>query len=164
MNRGDFAVKITSLKSILLLMMIVPWLSLPFLGGKSTKRFLPAAIFIALFVTIEDIFAKRRKWWWWYEYIHPKLSGIIPFLWGPFFVGSLWILKLTYGKFTRYIVLNLIVDSFFVYFLVNWLKKLGIASLVRMKKYQLSLLFLLKSLVLYAFQFIKENCIKKSNL
>jgi len=88
------------------------------------------------------------------------LSGIVPFLWGPFIVGSLWILKLTYGKFIKYIILNLIVDSIFTYFLVSWLRKLGIASLVRLKKYQLSLLFFLKSLLLYGFQFIKEESIK----
>jgi len=149
------------LKPLLLLMMIIPWFSLPFLGKKSLKRFFPATLFIALVVTIEDVVAKKRKWWWWYENIHPKLSGIVPFVWGPFIVGSLWILKCTYGKFTKYIILNLIVDSFFTYFLTEWLKKLGIASLVRLKKYQLSLLFLLKSLLLYGFQFFKEKSINQ---
>lgn len=149
------------LKPLLLLMMIFPWFSLPLLGKRSLKRFFPATLFIALVVTIEEVIAKKCKWWWWYEKIHPKLSGIVPFVWGPFFVGSLWILKLTYGKFTKYIILNLFADSFFTYFLVNWLKKLGIASLVRLKKYQLSLLFFLKSLLLYGFQFFKENSIKK---
>ncbi|MEK5054858.1 MULTISPECIES: hypothetical protein [Niallia] len=116
-----------------------------------------------MIVTIEDIIAKKRKWWWWYEKIHPKLSGIVPFLWGPFFIGSLWILKWTYGKYFRYIFINLVVDSIFVYFLVDWLKKLGIASLVRLKKYQLSLLFFFKSLLLYGFQFVKERKSLKKN-
>ncbi len=149
------------MKSLLLIMMIFPWFSLPFIGRRSVKRFLPAAFFISLVVTIEDVIAKKRKWWWWYEGIHPKLSGIVPFLWGPFIVGSIWILKLTYGKFTKYIILNLIVDSMFTYFLVDCLRKLGIASLVRLKKYQLSLLFFLKSILLYGFHFIKENSMKK---
>lgn len=69
----------------------------------------------------------------------------------------MWILKLSYGKFIRYIMLNTMIDSMFTYFLVDWLKKLGISSLVRLKKYQLSLLFFLKSLLLYGFQFVKEK-------
>ena len=152
-------------KSLLVLMTILSWFSLLFFGKGAVKRFLPAGLFITLVVTIEDLIAKKRKWWWWYEKIHPKLSGIVPFLLGPFFVGSMWILKLTYGKFIRYIILNLMVDSIFTYFLVDWLKRLGISSLVRLKKYQLSLLFFLKSLLLYGFQFVKEKVsLKKSRV
>ncbi|MEK4823787.1 hypothetical protein CHH55_02335 [Niallia circulans] len=150
-------------RGLLVLMMFLSWFFLPLIGKDAVKRFLPAGLFIALIVTIEDIIAKKRKWWWWYEKIHPKLSGIVPFLWGPFFIGSLWILKWTYGKYFRYIFINLVVDSIFVYFLVDWLKKLGIASLVRLKKYQLSLLFFFKSLLLYGFQFVKERKSLKKN-
>lgn len=145
------------LKCFLLLMMISPWLSLPFMGRRSIKRFLPASLFISLIVTFEDVIAKKRRWWWWYESFHPKLSGIVPFVWGPFIVGSLWILKLTFGKFIKYIILNLIIDTMFIYFLVDWLRRLGFASLVRMKKYQLSLLFFFKSLLLYGFQILRDR-------
>lgn len=147
-------------KSLLLLMMTLPFFSLPFMGWNSIKRFLPAALFISVFVTIEDVIAKKRKWWRWYEGIHPKLSGIVPFVWGPFIVGSLWILKLTYGKFIKYTILNLFVDSIFTYLIVRLLEKLGIGSLVRLKKYQLSSLFFLKALILYAFQLLKEKGLK----
>lgn len=144
-------------KSLLVLIMILSWFSIPLLGKREIKRFLPAGLFITMIVSIEDLIAKKRKWWWWYEKLHPKLSGIVPLLWGPFFIGSIWILKWTYGKFIRYIILNLIIDSMFTYLLVDLFKKIGIASLVRLKKYQLSLLFFLKSLLLYGFQFVKEK-------
>ncbi|WP_066060141.1 hypothetical protein [Robertmurraya korlensis] len=144
-------------KLLLVLMMIFSWFSIPLLGKREIKRFLPAGLFITMIVTIEDLIAKKRKWWWWYEKLHPKLSGIVLLLWGPFFIGSMWILKWTYGKFIRYIIINLIVDSVFTYFLVDLFKKIGIASLVRLKKYQLSMLFFLKSLLLYGFQFVKEQ-------
>ncbi|WP_034332072.1 hypothetical protein [Bacillus sp. J37] len=144
-------------KSLLVLMMILSWFSIPLIGKREIKRFLPAVLFITMIVSIEDKIAKKRKWWWWYEKLHPKLSGIVPFLWGPFFIGSMWILKWTYGKFIRFILLNLIVDSVFTYLLVDLFKKIGIGSLVRLKKYQLSMLFFLKSLLLYGFQFVKEK-------
>lgn len=147
-------------KLLLLIMFIIPWFTLPMLGIKSIKRFLPASIFISLIVTLESIFAKKRKWWWWYERLHPNLQGGFPLTWGPFLIGSMWILKLTYGKFFIYLISNFLVDTLFTYPFVTFLKKQGIASLVRLKKYQLSLLFFFKSLLLYGFQILKEKLTK----
>jgi hypothetical protein len=88
---------------------------------------------------------------------HPKLQGGLPLTWGPFLIGSMWILKLTYGKFLIYLITNLIIDTLFTYPFVTFLKRQGIASLVRLKKYQLSMLFFLKSILLYGFQNLKEK-------
>jgi hypothetical protein len=144
-------------KPLLLALLILPWFSLPLLGKQSINRFSPASIFISLFVRLERIVAEKRRWWWVYEKLSPKLVGEFPLIWGPFLVGSMWILKLTYGRFYLYMISNLIVDTLFTYPFVNICKKLGILSLVRLKKYQLSLLFFFKSLLLYGFQYTKEN-------
>ncbi|MEH7385564.1 hypothetical protein V7147_09170 [Bacillus sp. JJ1521] len=145
-------------KMLLILMLIISWLSLLLMGKNSVKRFLPAGVFMALFTRWENVVAKKRTWWWWYEKLHPKLPGSFPFVWGPFMIGSMWILKLTYGNFFRYLILNLIVDSIFTFVLVDkWLTKWGIASLVRMKKIQLSLLLFIDSLLLYGFQYLIEK-------
>ncbi|OOP67671.1 hypothetical protein BWZ43_14630, partial [Heyndrickxia oleronia] len=88
-------------KLLLLLMMILPWFTVPLMGKDAFKRFLPAGLFISLIVRIVNFIAKKRKWWWWYQTLHPKISGVFPFIWGPFLIGSMWILKLTYGKFFR---------------------------------------------------------------
>jgi hypothetical protein len=144
-------------KLLLLLLLILPWFSLPLLGKEAIKRFLPAGVFMSLVVRVVHFIAKKRKWWWWYEQLHPKLSGGFSFIWGPYLIGSLWILKFTYGKFLRFIIVNLVVDSMFTYVLVDWLQKLGIASLVRLKKTQLSFIFFVEALLLYGFQFIKEK-------
>ncbi len=151
-------------KLILLLMMVLLWLTLPLLGKNTVKRFFPAGIFIALLTRWENSIAKKRTWWWWYEKLHPKLSGSFPFVWGPFMIGSMWILKFTYGNFYRYLIINLIVDSLFVFVIIDkWLTKWGIASLVRMKKFQLSLLLFIDSLLLYGFQYLLEK-IKETKL
>jgi hypothetical protein len=76
-------------KALLLLMMILPWFTIPLLGESSFKRYIPAGLFITLMVRIANIIAKKRKWWWWYEPLHPNLSGVVPFMWGPFLVGSM---------------------------------------------------------------------------
>ncbi|MCA1032258.1 hypothetical protein LCL95_14565 [Bacillus timonensis] len=144
-------------KSFVWLMLILPWLSAPLLGKGTLKRFLPSAILISFIVHYESKVAKKRRWWYWYENISSKLDGGYALTWGAFLVGSLWILKFTYGKFWYYLGLNLIVNNTFSYVLTEFLKKYGIASLVRLKKYQLSLLFFMKTLILYGLQFLKEK-------
>jgi len=144
-------------KTLLFLTMIIPWVTAPLLGKKTLKHYLPAGVFIALMVRLTNVIAKRRKWWWWYGTLHPRLSRVIPFMLGPFFVGSIWILKWTYGKFLRYLALNMFFDGMFTYAMVPILTKFGVASLVRMKKIQLMYVFMVLTLILYAFQFLYEN-------
>ncbi|MGX6446336.1 hypothetical protein ACWM35_24360 [Neobacillus sp. K501] len=144
-------------KALLPAMLVLSWLTIPLLGKKAIKRYLPASFLMAMIVWLEGKLAKKRKWWWYYVKIHPKLTGGFPLIWGPFLIGSIWILRLTYGKFKLYVLLNLVVDTIFTYKFVEMLKDLGIASLVRLKKYQLSILFFVKSLLLYGFQVIREK-------
>ncbi|HWO77104.1 MAG TPA: hypothetical protein VNM69_14610 [Bacillus sp. (in: firmicutes)] len=139
-------------KSLLLMMIILPWFTVPFLGKDTFKRYLPAGLFISLVVQIVHSIAKQRRWWWWHE-----PSGGLAFIGGPYFVGTLWILKWTYGKFIRYMALNLAVHSMFTYVLVDWLRKARIVSLVRLQKIHLLLIFLLDALLLYGFQVLKEQ-------
>lgn len=149
---------IKNTKLLLGAMMVIPFLSIPLIGKKSFKRFMPAGIFISLVVGAVSVMARKWKWWWWYEKLHTRIPGITPFI-GPFFIGSIWILKFTYGKFTRFVLINLIVDSLFTYVFVNYLTKSGIASLVRMKKIHLSLIFFIEALLLYGFQYVKEKVV-----
>jgi hypothetical protein len=144
-------------KVLLPAMMVLSWLTIPLLGIKAIKRFLPASMLMAIIVWLEGILAEKRKWWWYYVKLHPKLPGRFPLTWGPFLIGSIWILRLTYGRFKWYMLLNFVIDTIFTYKFVDMLKDLGIASLVRLKKYQLSILFFIKSLLLYGFQVVRER-------
>ncbi|MED3553310.1 hypothetical protein [Cytobacillus praedii] len=147
-------------KSLLLLIMILPWFSIPLLGKHSINRFLPSAIFMSIVVSIVHMIAEKRKWWWWYVKLHPKLIGGLSFIAGPYFIGSIWILKFTYGEFRKFIFLNLLIDSLFTFVLIDWLKKLGIASLVRLNKFQLLIIFFIDSILLYSFQYSIEKLLK----
>lgn len=148
-------------KMILLVMMILPWLSVPFIGRRAIKRFYPGALFIIVWVAVESIFAKKRVWWRIYEKLIPNVIGEMPFMVGPFFVGSLWILKFTFGNFMRYLYLNLFLDTLFAYPGMFILKKLGIASLVRLRPYQMVILFMSKSVLMYGFQNLVNQLRKK---
>jgi len=154
---------IKNTKVLLLIMMIIPWFSIYLMDKKEFKRFIPGSIFISLVVRMESYLAEKRRWWWFYDKLFPKFRGETPLIWGPFLVGSLWILKFTYGKFYTYMLLNLLIDAFFSYPLVNWFQKLGVASLVRLSRMKLLSIFTFKALLLYAFQFIKEEYVGRKD-
>ncbi|KAF0817032.1 hypothetical protein KIS4809_4132 [Bacillus sp. ZZV12-4809] len=138
-------------KLFLVLIIILSWLTVPFIGKKDFKRFYPAATFMGLYVLIEGIIAEKNKWWTIKTRLHSKLSGEFPLVLGPFFAGSIWILKLTYGRPLMYILLNAVVDAFFAYPFYTWFKKMGIWKLLRFSQLQLFMLFIIKSILMYVF-------------
>ncbi|TXC91008.1 hypothetical protein FS935_08865 [Metabacillus litoralis] len=150
-------------KVFMILMTLLPWLSIPFLKKKTLIRFLPSVLFMSLILTAEGYFAEKKKWWWFPFHVKPNVIGELPLILGPFIVGSFWILKFTYGKFNLYMLINTIVDSFFTYFILDWFKKMGYASLVKITKFQLSLSFLIKSLLMYGFQVGYDKVIGQKN-
>ncbi len=84
--------------------------------------------------------------------LFPKVNGIMPFVIGVFLSGSVWILKFTYKNFYLYVLVNFLVDTFFTYPFYSLFKNLGVWNLIRLKQYQLTVLFSIKSLLMYVFQ------------
>jgi hypothetical protein len=146
----------------IVLMTILPILSLPLLGTRTIKRFLPASIFISVYLVIEGTIAQKRKWWWFPSNIKPNVINELPLILGPFFIGSIWILKYTYGKFKLYLLVNIIVDSIFTYGMMKGFKKIGYVTLVRLSKLNLSIIFLLKTLSMYGFQMVYEKYVTRN--
>ncbi|MCB5238661.1 hypothetical protein AB1L07_25020 [Niallia alba] len=144
-------------KTLLIMTMLLPWITAPLLGKDTLKRYLPASAIMTLIVRLTNVVARRRKWWWWYERIHPKIPGDVPFMFGPFFVSSIWILKWTYGKFFNFLALNIAFESIFTYVLLPYFTKFGIASIVRLPKMKTMALFTVLASILYALQFLYDN-------
>ena len=68
------------------------------------------------------------------------------------------------ANFSDICFLNLAIDGAFTYGLVYYLQKLGIASLVRLKKINLLLIFTVEALLLYGFQIIKDRLFSQTLL
>ncbi|WP_079508946.1 hypothetical protein [Mesobacillus jeotgali] len=149
-----------NLKLYIALMAILPWFSLPFLDKKSFRRFLPGTLFMSIYLIFEGRLAEKRKWWWFPFKVKPNVLGEFPLIWGPFFIGSFWILKYTYKKFKLYLFVNILIDSLFTYFALDIFKKMGYVTLVRLTKFQLSIVFLFKTFVLYGFQVFYDRVIR----
>jgi hypothetical protein len=143
-------------KLFLVAMLILPLLTLPLLGRNVLKKYLPAAIFICILTKILDTFGERNNWWRFYKGI-PPLDSMDMLNFGPYFVSSLWMLKMTYGKFPLYLIFNTILHILFIFLGLKYIKRLRILSLVKLTKFQYLAIDFIRALLLYVFQFLKEK-------
>lgn len=139
---------------IVILMAVLPWLSIPLIGKNTFKKYGLAAFTMSTYLVLEGRFAEKRKWWWFPYNVKPNVLAEFPLIFGPFFIGSIWILRYTFGKFKIYFLVNLIIDSLFTYIGMDFFKKIGYVTLVRLTKFQLSVVFLIKTFILYGSQLL----------
>ena len=138
-------------------MLILPWLTVPFLGRKSFKKYLPAAIFISTVTKAIDLYGEKKKWWKFYKGVAP-FESMDFFNFGPYFVTSLWILKWTYGKFPLYLISNIILHVCFIFLGgVTFVGRYKIFTLNKLNKFKYLAVDFVRALLLYGFQFINNS-------
>lgn len=146
-------------KTFALCMLIIPWLTVPFMGRNSFFRFLPVACFTNLFISVLSLVANRKKWW---VDKNPISPGPIDFTYilGPFFVATLWIFKLTYGKFPKYLATNMGLDLINAFPFAEIWERLGIFKLKKMNHMIWYFICVVFSVIIYGFQYIIEKSIR----
>ncbi len=106
-------------------MLILPWLTLFFMPREDIKKWMPAVLFVMVTNTIIVDVGVTLKIWETRENIYP-FNEMISFVYGALPIGSMWILKYTYGRFWLYTVAQ-IIGSFVLILLVQpWLHRRGI--------------------------------------
>jgi hypothetical protein len=140
-------------------MLILSWVTIPFLGKNVLKKYLPAAIFICILTKFLDIYGERKKWWRFYKGISP-LNSMDFFNFGPYFVTSLWMLKWFYGRFWLFFTSNTLLQIIFIFFGLKYVKRYKILSLVVLTRFKYLAIDMARTLILYAFQWMKENVTK----
>ncbi len=141
---------------LLILMLVVPWLTVPFLGRDALKKFLPNAIFITILNKLLNVYGVEHKWWRHYRGIGPFVSIDFVLL-GPYFVTSMWVLKLAYGQFWKYFITNKIIHISFIFVGLKFLQKVKLFSLIKITKLQYFLIHITRGLILYLFQVIYDK-------
>lgn len=142
-------------KLFLIVLLVVPWLTVPFLGKKAFRRFLPTAIFMATFTKALDFYGEKKNWWKFYSGVGPFNSmNFMNF--GPYLVTSLWVLKITFGKFPLYLFTNTILHTSFIFGGLKYVKDFRIFTLENLSKFKYLLIDLVRALILYTFQYITE--------
>lgn len=96
--------------------LLASWLSLLFMKRDSVKRYFPVAVFTSLLVTVVFEIAYALDWWEMLAWITSwGFITNVPFVYGVFFVGTLWIFHFTYGRFWTYLLTNLLFDAFQIF-------------------------------------------------
>lgn len=147
--------KLANLVRIMLL--IFPWLTFSFIPKKSLKTFLPVSFFASLLVLGMYFFAWSNKWWTVKGGVKYKLFNDLSFVFGPFFVGTIWIFHYTFGKFKLYFLTNLFIDFLFAYPINFILQRLRLYRLVNFSSNYILIFFTCFSLLIYGFQLIYQR-------
>ncbi len=137
-------------------MVLLSWLTLPLLGTRNIKRFLPASLLIFLVEMLHARYGKKHRWWVFYNKTKSPFFGELPFQIGPFLAVSLWFLKWTYGNFMQFILLNGISTANFTFLVTYFSKKFRYYRLVQINNFQFFLYFFSKAFLLYWFQYLIE--------
>jgi hypothetical protein len=136
---------------------IIPWLSLLFIGKRSFKRYSLAGILIVVFEIINHLYGHKRKWWKFFDKRRSFIRDELPFSIGPYMPVSMWLLKLSYGNFKKFVLLNVIYDGLFAFLFIDVLKKLKIIGLNKLNHFQFFIYIHFKAYLLYGVQYLIEK-------
>jgi hypothetical protein len=145
-----------------IVMILLSLLTIPLLGWRTIKRFLPASILAVLLCSLDAQIGKKRRWWSFYNKPESFIQNEFPFLIGPMLAMSLWTLKWGYGNFKKFILLNIIGEAIFVSLITRLFTKLKLYKLVQFNEFHFFLYFFYKAFFLYGFQILFEKY-KKTN-
>ncbi len=144
-------------KLLLWIAWIVPWFSLLFLKKDVLKRYMPVAVFTSLLVTIVFEIAHALRWWEMKEWIVPWGSITnVSFVYGLFIVGTIWIFYFTFRSFWLFLATNVAVDALQA-FVFDGLFEGRVYRLIRINDFQVFLLMIGISFVIYAYQKWQEG-------
>ena len=136
---------------------IIPWLSLLLFGKRNLKRYSLSGVFIVIFEIINHLYGHKRNWWKFYDKRKSFIKDELPFSVGPYMPLSLWILKISYGNFKKFVILNVISDGLFAFLIIDVLKKFKIISLNRLNHIQFFIYLHYKAYLLYGIQYLFEK-------
>ncbi|MCA0987150.1 hypothetical protein [Guptibacillus algicola] len=146
-----------------LCMILIPWLSLRFIGKRYIKRFFLASFIIFVFEVLNHLYGRNRKWWKFYDKPSSFLRDEFPFDIGPYMPMSMWILKYSYGNFKKFVAINAIANGMFAFLYIPFLKKIKIVRLDRLTYFQFFLYIHYKAYLLYGVQNLYERVRKVNN-
>ncbi|TYP69612.1 hypothetical protein [Paenibacillus methanolicus] len=142
--------------------LIGPWLTLFLMRGETIKRYVPVAVFTALIVTIIFEIAYVRRWWEMTERIVPwGTITNVSFVYGAFFVGTMWIFALAYRNLGLFLLTNLAIDAIQAFVLSPFLFEGRWYSLVNLNNIQVFALMFGISIVIYMYQGWQERIFRR---
>ncbi|MBB5172403.1 hypothetical protein [Texcoconibacillus texcoconensis] len=140
-----------------LTIIIIPWLSMIFIGKRHFKRYFLASSVIGVFEIINHFYAHKQNWWTFYDKPKSLMKDELPFDIGPYMPLSMWILKYSYGNFKKFALLNALVNGIFAFCVMPFLKLIKIVRLKRINYFQFFIYIHYKAYLLYGVQYLFEK-------
>lgn len=109
-------------------LLVLPWFSLFFIGSRNLLRYVPVALFVTVINTI--MYQAAYHYNWWREAGVFEWDDLIPVSWvySAYLVATIWIFRLTYGRFWLYLLVNLVLDGLYIYVWYPVQQRLGLAA------------------------------------
>jgi len=148
-------------KALSFSILVIPWITTPFLGKNSFIRFLPVATFIGYIFSFLSEIADRRKWWKVKNALFPNYRLDFSYLLGLFFITTIWVFKLTYGSFIKYLTLNIVLDYLLAFPIVKFFTKVGVFEFKKMRPKHFYILSVVTAIVIYYYQLLVERTLVK---
>jgi hypothetical protein len=131
---------------------IISWLTVLLLPKESFKKYLPVSTFVTVLLLIQCMLSVPFKWWTVKGGLLNKIITELCFVLGPFFVGTIWIFRLTYGNFWLYMTVNAVVDALFAFPMNKIFEKLKVYKLVNWKPKTIFYVYITYAAIIYGYQ------------
>jgi hypothetical protein len=141
---------------------LLPWVLLLPLNSSRVKRFAPAGLFSALFITI--IFQVAEKWNWWTVTNNLFfLTNISSFVYGFLIVATIFVFYFTYPSFLLYMMVNFIIDAMQAFIISPFIFiKSGLYDFHKINAFGLFLLMILVATLNYFYQRWQDTAFDKT--
>ena len=126
-------------------LILLSWTSVIFLPKKLFFKYLAVTLFSSIIILIEYLLGGPRNWWKAKGGIKAVANTGLIFIFGPYFVGNLWIFHLTFGPFCLSSIFILLADFLLAYPLNTFFELLNLYKLPRIGPLHLFFLSLVYS-------------------
>jgi hypothetical protein len=138
-------------------LIVIPWLSVFFIGKRSIMRYSISSIFIGIYEIISHVQGRKKKYWEFYDKPKKFIRDELPFDIGPYMPMSMWFLKFSYGNLKKFVLINAIANGIFAFVVIPILKAFKIVRLNRLNYFQFFIYIHYKAYILYGVQYLFEK-------
>lgn len=144
--------------------LILPWLTLFFMPKETIKRWMPVALFSAL-TSVLAVELGENLGWFIYENTAYPLRTSLYIVFGLNIVTAIWLFNFLYGRFWRFLVIDIIINAGFIYlFHVLFLGSRGLFHEAGITPLQNTLIVTFDGVLAYGYQMWQEKIFAHSKV
>lgn len=136
---------------------MLSWLTVYFIPRKTMKRYIPASTMSALLVMTTVFIGTHFNAWEVKGGAKTRILNILSVILGPFSVGTIWILRLTFGKFWLYMLINFVQNLIYAFPILNFLDKINFIKYVKFTRIHHMIASMTFSLIVYGYQLLLDR-------